>query len=210
MACTPVAAMVSLVVAGALFSGATTAPDSTVNVVGGTSEQRAMAEWAVGRFAEAGLHLPPVEISFPGRDQSECGGAPARAYLDRDPVEVRVCWNSEMMLLHELAHVWEAHAVPQSCHEPFMAMRDGVKSWADLDDAWEERGREHVANVIAWGMLENPYPVSRTYPNDPDSLMTAFRLLTGTDPLHDGGPGIPVLDRSFFEGRSNAPLETGR
>ncbi|MDH3308566.1 MAG: hypothetical protein OEO77_13745, partial [Acidimicrobiia bacterium] len=100
----------------------------------------------------------------------------------------RVCWNSELILLYELAHVWEAQAVSPTRHEPFMAMRDGVKSWAGIDDAWEARGRAHAANVIAWGLLEDPYPVSLTYPNDPDSLLSAFRYLTNADPLHDGGP----------------------
>ena len=121
-----------------------------------------------------------------------------------------MCWGSEMILLHELAHVWEAQSVHQSRHEPFMAMRDGVKSWAGLDDAWAERGREHAANVIAWGLLEDPYPISRTYPNDPDSLMAAFRSITATDPLHDGGPEMPVVDRERFGGRTNPSLESGR
>ena len=203
-------AITAVLAAGTLLNSAPTPTASSITVVSGTQAQHEMAEWAVGRFAEAGLRLPAIEINFPGRDQSGCGGAPARAYLDREPVEIRVCWNSELILLHELAHVWEAQAVSATRHEPFMAMRDGVKSWAGIDDAWEARGREHAANVIAWGLLEDPYPVSRTYPNDPDSLTAAFRYLTNTEPLHDGGPGIPAVDRSLFEGRSVPALESGR
>ena len=210
MAHSATTALAAALAAGALLTGAPAPAALSVTVVSGTPAQQEMAQGAVARFAEAGLQLPVVEIAFPGQDQSGCDGSPARAYLDREPVEVRMCWNSEMILLHELAHAWEAHNVDQSLHEPFMGMRDGVKSWAGLDDAWEERGREHAANVIAWGLLEDPYPISRTYPNDPDSLTAAFRFITGTEPLHDGGPGIPELDREFFGGRTNTPLETGR
>jgi hypothetical protein len=121
-----------------------------------------------------------------------------------------MCWNSRFMLLHELAHVWEDHNLAAAKHEPFMALRDGVLSWASPDVAWSEQGREHAANVIAWGLLEDPYPISRTYPNDPDSLLVAFRFLTGADPLHDGGPPSQAPDRSLFAGRSNPPLERGR
>lgn len=202
--------LAAVLAAGALLTGSPAPDASSVIVVSGTAVQQEMAEWAVGRFTEAGLQLPAAKISFPGQDLSGCGGSPARAYLDREPVEVRMCWGSEMILLHELAHIWEAHAVPQDRHEPFMTMRDGVKSWAGLDDEWAERGREHAANVIAWGLLEDPYPISRTYPNDPDSLMEAFRVITGTDPLHDGGPRMPAIDRTLFEGRATPPVESGR
>lgn len=172
--------------------------------------QRQLAGWAISRFTEAGLSLPPVVIVFPGRDLSGCDGAPGRVHLDRDPIEVRMCWDSGFMLLHELAHVWEAHNVDPALHEPFMALRDGVKSWASSAVSWSERGREHAANVIAWGLLEDPYPISRTYPNDPESLESAFRFLTNRAPLHDGGAPVLQPDRSAFAGRESPPLESGR
>jgi hypothetical protein len=75
---------------------------------------------------------------------------------------------------------------------------------------WHRRGMEHAANVIAWGLLDDPYPLSRTYPNDPQSLTEAFRLLTESDPLHDGGSTVSLPDRRLYEGRSNPPLESGR
>jgi hypothetical protein len=198
-----------LLVVTLLLSG--TAPrQSDVIIEAREPGQQEMAEWAVARYAEAGLDLPQLVVRFSGRDLSNCGGAPGRVYLDRDPIEVRMCWNSEFVLLHELAHAWEAHNVPAAKHEPFMAMRNGVVSWAGLDVAWDERGREHAANVVAWGLLEDPYPISRTYPNDPDSLLAAFQFLTGTHPLHDGGEPIQLPDRSLFAGRSNPPIESGR
>ena len=195
-------------VATLALSGAT-AGQNAFSIEAHEPGQQQMAEWAIDRYAEAGLNLPQLVIRFPGRDLSHCDGAPGRVYLDHDPIEVRMCWNSEFVLLHELAHAWEAHNVPTGNHEPFMDMRDGVLSWASLDVEWSERGREHAANVIAWGLLEDPYPISKTYPNDPDSLLAAFQFLTDTHPLHDGGQPIQELDRSLFRGRGNPPLESG-
>lgn len=196
-------------------SRATTGSQSTGNegtrdavIASGTPQQREMVGWAVDRFAAIGLQLPEVEIGFPEGGQSECGGAPARTYLDHEPIKVMICWNSQLILLHELAHAWEAHNVDPAQHEPFMAMRWGVESWAEPDDAWAEQGREHAANVIAWGLLQDPYPISRTYPNDAESLKAAFRFLTGTDPLHDGGTVFQPPDRDLFA-THNDPLESG-
>lgn len=193
-----------------LLQSGTTTSQYDVTIEAQESGQQEMAEWAIDRYAEAGFDLPQLVITFAGRDLSDCDGAPGRVYLDHDPIEIRMCWNSELVLLHELAHVWEAHNVAAAEHEPFMAMRAGVVSWASLDVAWSERGREHAANVIAWGLLEDPYPISRTYPNDPDSLRAAFQFLTDREPLHDGGAAIQLPDRSLSAGRSNPSLERGR
>lgn len=189
-----------------------TAPGEAETVIsGGTSRQVEMASWAVARYEAAGLDLPPLVIEFVGRDLAGCGGAPGRAYPRRTPAQVKLCWNDPILVLHELAHVWEAHNVAATDHEPFMAMRTGVESWVGADIAWVRQGREHAANVIAWGVLDEPRPVLRTYPNDPDSLRAAFEFLTGTEPLHDGGPPIAEPDREFFTGdRSNPALESGR
>lgn len=196
-------------VATLLLSGSA-AGQEALSIEAQDLRQQQLAEWALDRFAEAGLELPPLTLKLLGPNLADCGGSPGRAKLDHDPIEVRMCWNSEFILLHELAHVWEAHNVPTDKHEPFMDLRTGVRSWASLDVAWSERGREHAANVIAWGLLEDPYPVSRTYPNDPDNLLAAYQFLTDTHPLHHGGQPIQEPDRSLFGGRDNRPLESGR
>lgn len=196
-----------------LLGGALTAPpagETETTIHAATQEQRQMTEWALGRYEAAGLELPPIVIEFAGRDLAECDGAPGRTYLTERPIVVKMCWNNRFILLHELAHVWEAANLSENDHEPFMAMRTDVTSWAGLDVPWEQRGREHAANVIAWGLLEDPFPVSRTHPNDPEALTTAFEFLTGTSPLHDGGTGIVEPDREFFTPeRANPPLESG-
>jgi hypothetical protein len=191
-------------------SAITTAAGVEVTIQTQDPAQLEMAEWAIGRFAKAGLDLPTLLIRFPGIDSPLCDGVQGRAYLSHDPIEVRMCWNNEFILLHELAHVWEVNNLADDEHVAFMDMRDGVESWGRPDDAWEEQGREHAANVIAWGLLEDPYPISRTYPNDVASMVEAFSFLTAVDPLHDGGEGIQHPDRSLFDKRSTPPLEAGR
>ena len=172
-------------------------------------DQLVMANWALGRFEEAGLELPDLHIVFPGRDLSLCNGAPATALTRQRPIEIRLCWNDRFILLHELGHAWDAHNLTEDRRESFMALRAEVDAWTGVDVPWARRGLEHAANVIACGLLEDPYPISRTYPNDPENLIEAFLELTGVAPLHDGGSPIQVPDRSLFAG-SNAPLESGQ
>jgi hypothetical protein len=172
-----------------------------------TAEQYEIAEWALDRFHDADLDLPPLTIDFRGPDQAGCGDAPARAHLDHNPVLVAMCWSSPFILLHELAHIWESNHVTDSTRQTFTAMRTDIQAWASLEVPWDHRGREHAANVIAWGLLEDPYPVSRTYPNDPDSLTAAYNVLTNNEPLHNGGPPTPQPKRTQ---RTNPPLESGQ
>jgi len=203
--------LAGLIGATVLFS--TSAPAATaplVTIDTDIQEQRQMAEWAVARFAEASLHLPALIIEFPGKDLDLCDGAQGRTYIGDGPTVVKMCWNDPFILLHELGHAWAAANVPEDKHDRFMAMRTDVDSWSGAGVPWDQLGGEHAANVIAWGLLEKPYPVSRTYPNDPDSLTTAFEFLTDADPLHDGGPRISQPDPWFSNGRSNDSLEMGR
>lgn len=181
--------------------------DNAAAIKADTAEQFEIAEWALNRFDEAGLELPPLTIEFRGPDQTGCGGAPARVHLNHTPVLVAICWNSPFILLHELAHIWEHDHVTDATRQALTTMRSDIESWASLDVPWEHRGREHAANIIAWGLLEDPYPVSRTCPNDPDSLTAAYHLLTNNEPLHNGGPPIPQPNRTQ---RTNPPLETGQ
>ncbi len=197
-----------------LLSGAAIHPArgvSQTSVVADDAQQHEMAMSAVERFGMAGLDLPPVILEFDGPNQAACGGAPARTSITAESNLIRLCWTDEFILLHELAHVWVSFNVRPAQHEPFMAMRNDVQLWASSQVPWEQRGCEHAANVIAWGLLEDPYPISRTYPNDPAALRSAFVLLTGTNPLHDGGPAIQEPDLGFFTAdRSNPRLESGR
>ena len=203
--------LTALVVASALNESVTQDPPDPIGAVvrAATAAQTETAEWALGRYDTAGLALPPLIIAFPEPAPKACGGAAARTHLDETPVRIEMCWNNRFMLLHELAHVWEVRNFPASQHGAFNAMRTRVESWASLDVPWSHQGREHAANVIAWGLLEEPFPIARTLPNDPRSLLDAYHFLTGRHPLHDGGPPIRDPDRDFFTpDRANRRIES--
>lgn len=202
------AIIIGLIPSGMAVDGGDQANDMVI--VTQEPGQMEMVDWALGRFEAAGLELPPLLIRFPDRESPLCDGVQGRTFLLADPIEVRVCWNSEFILLHELAHAWEYANVPVDNHGHFSEMRDGVESWGSPDDPWKAQGREHAANVIAWGLLDDPYPVSDTYPNDIASMVEAFHFLTGVSPLHDGGEGVQQPDRSRLGSDSASPLERGR
>lgn len=173
-------------------------------IIGGGPADAEMVHWALGRYAAAGLELPSVTFEFAGPSLSECGGAQARAYLDREPALVRVCWGTEFVLLHELAHVWEARNLGPRVEAEFLKLRhdsggEELQKWADSDLPWDSQGREHAANVIAWAVMDAPIVVGTTYPNDRASLVQAYDVLTGRQPMHTEGGEPQVVDRSAFE-----------
>jgi hypothetical protein len=174
-----------------------------------TSEQREMAAWAQGRFKEAGLTLPSIAVEFVGPSLEPCGGAQARTHLDRRPITISVCWGDQFVLLHEFAHAWTYGALTESQRLAFIDLRTDVRAWADPADPWKNRGHEHAANVIAWGLMETPRVVGRTYPNDRASLTRGFNLLTGTDPLHTTGGDVVAVNRAEFQSSGGARLESG-
>lgn len=89
-------------------------------------------------------------------------------------------------------------------------MRQDVHFWSGGEVSWAQRGTEHAANVIAWGLSEAPFLVSRTYPNDPQSMIASFEHLTGHAPLHDGGEGVQLVDRTEFQQTESRPIESGQ
>ncbi|MEN8237874.1 MAG: hypothetical protein ABFR53_01605 [Actinomycetota bacterium] len=198
---------------GALIVALIASPTSesqALTVEGGTTEQQMLAAQVLDRFAMAGLELPPIAIEFVGPSLEACGGARARAHLDWDPITVSVCWGDEFVLLHELAHVWTFGAVTEKQEVVFMGLRANVHAWADPADRWADQGREHAANVVAWGLMEDPQVVGRTYPNDRASLVEAFTVLTKTQPLHAEGGGPVLVDRTAFTVVESRPMVSGR
>jgi hypothetical protein len=153
-----------------------------VAVVGGTEAQRAMARWAVGRFRETGLDLPPLEIRF-HEDREPCGGR-AGFYLGG---VVHVCRRNGLTdawaareLLHEMAHGWLEARVVGEARERFVRMR-GLTTWNDPDVAWDARGFEHGAEILAWAIGDQADGI--LMPSIPDNerpdLVRAYRVLTG-------------------------------
>jgi hypothetical protein len=154
--------------------------DRGVAVVGGTSEQRAMARWAVGRFNADGFVLPPLEIRF-HEDREGCRGI--LAYYS-DGVADMCRRNTDLMaarsLLHEIAHGWVEANVTGSERERFLQVR-GLSTWNDRSVDWDARGFEHAAEIIAWAIGDQSEgTLAPSLPrNSRDELADAYETLTG-------------------------------
>ena len=139
--------------------------------------QRRLAEWAVARFESAGLSAPDVEIRFHA-NSSGCGGHLGYARDGRvDICTVLVNEMTRRNLLHEMGHVWVDQKVSRAVRERFLELR-GLQTWNASTDPWPERGYEHAAETMAWG-LGTRILTAQIPGNDPRSLDRAYELLTG-------------------------------
>jgi hypothetical protein len=163
-------------------------PDTGVRVVGGSAEQRAMAEWAVRRFTAAGLSLPPFEIRFHDGRQ-DCHDRTGY-YLKgvADLCSPQVSYLARRTILHELAHGWVEANFSQAQQTEFLRLR-GLTTWND-SVAWEQRGFEHAAEIMGWALADQAD--GTRMPALPDNsrqeLADAYQLLTGFPLPQPSGP----------------------
>ena len=174
-------AVAALLGAVALLARPIQAQGSTIH--DGTARQRAVVGWALGRYREAGLDLPALDIYFHA-DPSGCGGN-SGLYLagrldvcagDQDTPYVR------KTIVHELAHAWADRNVTAEVRAAFLQAR-GLPTWDDRDEPWGLRGAEQAAEVIAWAIGPGLEPLIPGHPTA-DELSTSYRILTGETPPH--------------------------
>jgi hypothetical protein len=145
--------------------------------------------WAFGRFGQAGLELPNVEIEM-HEDAEACGGDFGRHARTDGSSHIDLCLgptaNLRRVLLHELGHAWVAANLTEAERSAFIELR-GLEAWNGTAP-WNEKGTEQAAEVIAWALDEDSHLPGRFADHDVDSVTAAFRFLTGTDPLceHEG------------------------
>ena len=144
-------------------------------------------QWAVDRFAIAGLPLPSMDITV-HRHTRPCEGN-SGLYRHGPPVEVHVCSTGDadtraarMISLHELAHAWAETYLTPGQREQFLELRE-LDSWVDPDRGTYEWGAEHAAEVVSWGLMDAPVEIIRIDDTDPAALEAAFQLLVGRPPL---------------------------
>lgn len=146
-----------------------------------------LTTWAVNRYRAAGLLLPPTDVTFHS-DESGCRGHLGFAQgIGQVDLCVRLAMEPgpQRIVLHELAHRWcDAHLTAER-REAFEGMR-GLSSWNGNVD-WKVRGYEQAAEIIAWGLGDDPLLPLIEGDRDPAALAAAFRLLTGVEPLTEGG-----------------------
>jgi hypothetical protein len=180
-----------------------------------TAEQVELLGWALGQFDDAGLDLPPMVVV--GHDTTEpCRGRIGIHRVEERRSVIRLCTREtgparELLYLHELAHAWDWHALSEERRRAFLRLR-GLEAWSNNDpDRWGERGGEHAAEIVTWGLMDRPVEVIRIEPNTCDDLLTGYVTLVGRAPLHgftdycDG----PVDRRSPDEGPGGPPSSAG-
>ncbi len=174
-------------------------PDPQQVVHTENSEMQGLAEWALGRYRQAGLELPNLDLYFHNNNKP-CKGYSALHNRTETGSLINVCSTNrtrklENTLLHELGHAWAAYNLTDDQRRAFVE-HQGLTTWYDTDTDWNERGTEHAAEVVAWGVGEKQWQPRWMPNNDLDSLAAAFQQLTGTNPTTNTSPewqpGDPV------------------
>lgn len=152
-----------------------------------------IVEWSVARYKLAGLQLPDVQVSFYSWDPSlkDCAGHGGlwTFYQDRHSIDVCAVGvpSRRRMLLHEFAHAWTHENLTEDDRRAFLNGR-GLESWNQPGSDWDNRGTEHAAEIINWGLYMYCDPEHMIEADDPASLTVAFRQLTDAEPLCEEKP----------------------
>jgi hypothetical protein len=157
---------------------------SPVIASGRSEEASQLVDWAVGRFAAAGLVLPPVAIEL-HEDKVPCGGHLGLTYNTPGSATLHLCTPGDgrsvvdrLTLIHELAHVWVAQHVDQASRRQFMEVH-GLDSWWDPQDGWEYQGVEWAAETLAWAVHDEGVRMIGEVDDDPVALRRGYGVLTG-------------------------------
>jgi hypothetical protein len=163
-------------------------PDRSVAVYNGTAATNDYVRWGLQRFADAGLTLPEVDSVTFVREHSQCPlGRPGYSRYDDSGGAIFLCFppgeadesEAELVLLHELSHVWMHQNVGPGTEQAFMRSV-GVARWDDPGDDWDQRGVEQAANTMMFGLMSEPRTMGTA---GCEAFAAEFRQLTGGDPL---------------------------
>jgi hypothetical protein len=152
---------------------------SGVRVVADTIENAERVETALDRFEAAGWPLDNLEIRTDA--QGGCSGHAGVHFMEDDHHVVEVCADTDWVIYHELGHVWSALYLDDADRRAWVELR-GLDAWSDAP--YDERGTEHAANIIAFGLSDVFHAPGSNLPNDKESLVEAFTWLFGVIPVH--------------------------
>ena len=156
-----------------------------VTVYADRDRSHQLVEWALDRYQHAGLAVPATDVYFHPNRQG-CQGYDGIHTINDGKHRIDVCVldqrSQERTILHEFAHAWAHTNLTDDIRQAFLAMR-GLEIWHDSDTEWEDRGTEHAAEIIRWGLNHQCRAPGRIGNHDPATLTTTFEFLTGTRPL---------------------------
>lgn len=156
----------------------------------GTEAEHEMTDWALSRYAAAGLDLPNLTVSFHD-DLGECDGF--IGIYRRLEAHLSICnrggrpTEPRHTVLHELAHVWSFTTLSGDDIDRFNDHR-GLLHWQG-GDSWWQQGAEQLAEIVLWGVQDpsDPFRSVWTHTERCADLALAYRLVTGAEPLNDSG-----------------------
>jgi hypothetical protein len=175
----------------------------TIELVNAETGHQMFTRWMFERFPAAGLAPPDVAaVRFPPSAECDHRSGSALAHDERYEGEhtVVVCYEVAKLYLrdphppgwsalavnfglHELAHIWMLDHVGEDREQAFLE-RSGLTGWNPARSRWEERGVEHAASTIAWGLAGDTFARYTVIPEPSCAELTArFEVLTGRAPL---------------------------
>jgi len=154
-----------------------TDPIDGVRIVADTAARIEMATAAIEKFAAAGWSLTNTEIRW---SEDACDGAVAFHAEERGHHVVVMCNDNDWTMLHELGHVWSALYLDDDAQVEWVSRR-GLDSWHDA--AYDDRGTEQAAQVIAFGLFDSAHIPSMSN-NSYATLIEDFMWLFDATPLH--------------------------
>lgn len=184
------------------------AAGSLVELVNAEPRHGDYARWLFDRFTASGMGLPEVAAVWlpPAPECTELGGLAIESdqrYEGRHTVVV--CYTDDRLAsqasdsgwspvaiaygLHELAHIWMVDHLTDDTRAGFNTMA-GLTVWRGPEAEWRDRGVEHAAFTIAWGLAgtaDARYPILP--PPECEDLAARYELLTGRAPLTACGEG---------------------
>jgi hypothetical protein len=171
--------------AAAQASGSAPVPGDAVIIHGGDAATASLIHRSVARFEQIGLALPALEFFVHDGGLTACEGH--RGYWrhrpDRDRIDI--CVPGESLMLHELAHAWDHHAVDDASRDAFMALYPD-EAWVDQSAAHEAQGIERFADAVTWGLEfrsdETGIVMSRHGAEVRQHNIDTFVLITGAEP----------------------------
>ncbi len=148
-----------------------------------TEAQEQLVDNGIELLEAAGLRLPGIDIvGYGGVDG--CFGRRGAAINHGLHTEVRLCLDGDgpaddWTVIHELAHAWEHHSITDETREAFLEVR-GLDAWRDGE--WHERGAEHAAEILVWGVIDREVTPVRVRPFGCEDLLVGYVTLTGEAP----------------------------
>lgn len=162
------------------------APAVTMTAI--TPNQATLFDWAFALFSAAELILPDIDIV--GHDSTEaCMGRNGMHTVTEGRSTIHICTRDagraqEFLFLHELAHAWDRANLTAEQRLAFLEQR-ALTEWNNTDtDRWHDRGAEHAAEIITWGLIDRPIGIVRIPDTSCAELLAGYVTLVGRPPLH--------------------------